>query len=137
MDYKPRPGDYGYRRKRNIQLRHDWRENYSGSTGINWSKVEEPILSEYNDEIEYEETYDRDYELEGNNFGDAMEESNENNSISNIETLKAKFQSAEMEKLTIYLDKSMIDILKILKKEKRISSYSICIKRALELYLST
>lgn len=137
MDDRLRPGDYGYRRRRNIQLKSDWKESHSNTTGINWSKPEEQDLSEYNDETEYEETYDQDFEIEGNEYDSSIEERNEINSVVNIESLKTKFQSVKTEKLTIYLDKRTIDILKVLKKEKRISSYSQCIKAALEVYLNT
>lgn len=135
MDDRSRPGDYGYRRRRNIQLRSDRREGYS--TGINWSKPEEQDLSEYNKVIEYEETYDQNYEIEGNEYDVGVDIINEKNSLIDIEKLKSKFQSTKMEKLTIYIDSELIDKIKVLKKEKRIRSYSQCINDALVKYLTT
>jgi hypothetical protein len=137
MNEELKPGDLGYRRRRNIQLASGRNNNFNNSTGINWAKPKVPLDLENNYDIEYEdEIYDQKDELESNECDIGIKVSTEKNSVVNIEEMKAKFQSAETEKITIYLDKYIIDILKVLKKEKRISSYSQCVKYALLKYLN-
>lgn len=132
-----KPGCFGYRRKRNINLLNNAEDDGEVATGINWTRTrpsDEPVYYE-----EEPEEYNNEELIEG------YEEVTEEESIEpmmigknpiNLDKLKVKNKQQEMEKITIYLDKNLITILKMLKKDKRISSYSQLIKGALQEYLT-
>ncbi len=142
MNEDLKPGDYGFRRKREIHFRNG---HTNDSTGINWDKPRVPYEMEYNlddddkqvfhavrDMPEYHES---DEEIEGS----AQEEEKTDTLIKGFSTdkFKMKVQLAEPKKVTIYLDEDILETLKVLKTEKRINSYSDCIKNALVQYLTT
>lgn len=141
----PRPGDLSNRRRRNIILSSD--NNGEIAAGINWPSDsssdglthDEEELTEY-DEMEYGYEYEEDPDpemSEGDNTGKTIEPIMIGNKPLNIAKFKVKKQEPSVEKLTIYLDKNLISVLKILKQNKSITSYSQCIAEALELYLTT
>lgn len=131
---------YGTRRKRNIQLISDW-NNSNNRIGINWSGSRETTESEYeNNDYDEQECYSNADEQESyKNEKDGQDSDDENETIGkkavNLVKLKEKLQPVETEKVTIYLDKGLLEILKMLKEEKRISSYSKAVNDALEEYL--
>lgn len=53
----------------------------------------------------------------------------------NVDKFKQKELEEEKEKLTIYISKDMANILRTLKKQRRISSFSDCISKSLIEYL--
>lgn len=149
-----KPGDYGYRRKRNLNLTNHEDDNIGLS--INWANrrtresynpsapaYEEPIEEDDYDpaeeeEIEMEEEMEEEDELEEEDENQEDQQDDHikiGNKVINLQRLKVKENQKEMEKMTIYLDKNLITILKILKKDRRINSYSQCIKDALEQYM--
>ncbi|AWI03123.1 ribbon-helix-helix protein, CopG family [Clostridium drakei] len=130
-----KPGGFAHRRKRKVNFFNKAGGDGEIATGINWTRTsEEPVYyqeepEEYNNEelIEgYEETIEEDH-IEPMMIG---------KKLINLDKLKVKSKQQEMEKITIYLDKNLITILKMLKKDKRISSYSQLIKEALQEYLT-
>ena len=164
-----KPGDYGYRRKRNIKLRGIEDNDTEIATGINWTskrsgRSTSPMLDqekpeEYDNDSSYQgelQNYDYDEIIEDDEVIESHELLQENERTEeivrdnrqgatttigkkaiNLEKLKVKKQQQEMERVTIYLDKNLLTILKMLKRENRINSYSQCIKDALEEYLTT
>lgn len=127
------PGDFGYRRKRNIEM--DWSNKQESATeehalGINWDKTEgndEPeedteIVSVITNNDAITEKY--------------MQEIRIGNKLLVIKRFQPKEKIQEAQKLTIYLEESLIKALKLLKKNKAIESYSQCIRNALIEYLT-
>lgn len=144
----PRPGDLSNRRRRNIILSSD--NNGEIAAGINWPSdsdsppyefaCDEQELTEYEDQMEYDfEEYEEDHNPE---IGEADRLEKDTglmmigNKPINLDKFKVNKQQHSMEKVTIYLDKNLMCILKILKKNKSITSYSQCIAEALEEYLT-
>lgn len=129
-----RPGDYGYRRKRNVDMdermvRNEYKRDEPIS-GIDWysgqnfklEEGEETILVD--DDIEITEDTPLDKVLIGNKK-------------LNLSKFQSKDNIEETEKMTIYLNKSLVASLKMLKKQKSIVSFSQCIRESLEQYLTT
>lgn len=146
--------------------RRRWRDGSSveskNFTGINWStgnKAVNPTYKEaaYDVASPEEETYE-DYEEAPDDqeerdiqYGPVANRFNRNtdkllghqeplmlgNKTINPEKFGTINQQPETEKVTIYLDKNLVSVLKLLKKNKSINSYSQCIAKALELYLTT
>jgi len=141
-----KPGDYGYRRRRNIILPSD--KNEEVAAGIKWPNAhpedepdcDEEELNGYDDKLEYayeEYEVDPDPEMgEADNAGKTIKPMMIGNKPINLAKFMVKKQEPSVEKLTIYLDKNLISVLKILKQNKSINSYSDCIARALETYLT-
>ncbi|NMM65135.1 ribbon-helix-helix protein, CopG family [Clostridium sp. P21] len=130
-----KPGCFGYRRKRNISLLNNAVDEGEVATGIDWTRSSDESVY-YEEELE---EYNNEELIEG--YEEATEEEHiEPMMIGkkpiNLDKLKVKSNQQEMEKITIYLDKNLITILKMLKKDKRISSYSQLIKEALQEYLT-
>lgn len=136
-----RPGDYGYRRKRNIILSSD--NSGEIAAGVRWpdtSPSDDPIcdeedLKEYGDLMECDiEEYEEDQDTE---TGKDIEPLMIGIKPINLDKFKIKKDPQPVEKVTIYLDKNLMSVLKILKRNKSITSYSQCIAEALEQYLTT
>lgn len=125
-------GDFGYRRKRNIEL--DWGQNIQTqrgehALGINWDDKE--------NDIDVEEEKGDSTVMEADSVEDTpIQEIMIGNRQVDIEKFKTKVKAQDSQKLTIYLDGSLMNALKLLKKNKIIESYSQCIKDALIQYLT-
>lgn len=129
-----KPGDYRYRRKRNIEL-DGWMKSVQEKReesvlGIDWDKEQnleqgqgEETLMFANNEIKVTEKTP----LDDITVGEKK---------LNLNKFSIGGKSVETEKITIYLSKDLITTIKLLKKNKVISSYSKLISQALEQYLT-
>lgn len=118
------PEDFEYRRKRNIELdlvQKVQTQRGEHALGINWDNKETDI------DVEEDVSVIEDTPIQEIRVG---------NRQIDIEKFKSKIKAQDSQKLTIYLDESLTNAMKLLKKNKIIESYSQCIKDALIQYLT-
>lgn len=134
------PQEYRTRRRRNVDLNDSGNQQpseNSKSHGIAW---DDPAIENHRDEVDSTES---NYEAPRSNQEQDLEETDQEKRIPfrvgnckvSIGQLQAPNNSENTQKVTVYLDPELVEIMKKLKKAKYAPSCSWLISQALKQYL--
>lgn len=139
--YELRPGDFGYRRRRNIEsetIRYQTQRPSTTSTGIRWPNQHSDSKEELSSSIDRAESNKKNDELiptesEPKSGGNSTHKST---TTFVIPTRPSLIPQPMGQKLTVYLAPEMITKLKNLKRQRCIPSISWLVGEAIQDYLT-